>query len=111
MEIGAAIGQGAPVPDSVRAGRPAAPVNAPEPATSAPPSANTSQDVVDAIAAQAAAKKGNGARIRLDESTDRLVVQIVNADNEVIKQLPPEDLLRALERFREVTGLIFDRQA
>ena len=110
MEIGAVLRQNAP-PDTVRPERSAAPVNAPPPSAPPPPSANASQEVAEALAAQAAAKKGSGARIRLDESTDRVIVQILNADNEVIKQLPPEDLLRALERFREITGLIFDRQA
>lgn len=110
MEIGAVIRQGAPPTDPVRPTRPAAPVNAPPPSAPEPPPASASQEIADALAAQAAAKTGSGARIRLDETTDRVVVQILNADNEVIKQLPPEELLRALERFREITGLIFDRQ-
>lgn len=54
---------------------------------------------------------GSGSRIHLDRATDRLVVEIVNANNEVIRQLPPEEALRIAARFRQITGLIFDRQA
>ena len=49
-------------------------------------------------------------KIRVDEATDRIVVQILNSNNEVIKQIPPEQLLRAIARSRQVTGLIFDQQ-
>jgi uncharacterized FlaG/YvyC family protein len=118
MEIGTAIRQSASPVDVVRPGRSApsavhAPAAAPPPpnavstesASSKPPA-----EVVDALAARVAANTRTGSRIRVDEATDRVVVQILNAENEVIKQLPPEDLLRVLERFREVTGLIFDRQ-
>jgi len=111
MEIGAVVPKSAPQPDPVRPERSAAPVNAPPPEAPPPPSANASQQVAEALAAQAAAKKGSGARIRLDDSSNRVVVQILNEKDEVIKQLPPDDLLRALERFREITGLIFDQQA
>ncbi len=46
----------------------------------------------------------------MDEATDRIVVQILNANGEVIKQIPPEELLREIAKSREVTGLIFDQQ-
>lgn len=52
----------------------------------------------------------SGTRFRIDDATERIVVQILNANNEVIRQLPPEEALRIAARFREVTGLLFDRQ-
>ena len=87
---------------------PAPPAPAPAPAETtarAPDSA-----VADALVAQRAANTASGARIHVDEATDRIVVQIVNADDEVIKQLPPEEVLKIAARLQEVTGLIFDQQ-
>lgn len=52
----------------------------------------------------------NGLRLRIEESTNRVIAEIVNENNEVIKQLPPEEALRAAARFREAVGLIFDQQ-
>lgn len=50
----------------------------------------------------------SGVRLQVNASVDRVIAQIVNESNEVIKQIPPEDAVRAFARFREVTGLIFD---
>jgi len=51
-----------------------------------------------------------GTRLRIDAATERIVAQILNVEREVIRQVPPEELLRIAARFREITGLIFDRQ-
>jgi len=50
-------------------------------------------------------------RLRIDEGTKRIVAQIVNEDHEVIKQIPPEELLRIAARFRDLQGKLFDRKA
>jgi flagellar protein FlaG len=48
-------------------------------------------------------------RVELDRSTDRLVTKIVDRDsNEVIKQIPPEELLAMVRRLREYIGLLLD---
>ena len=115
MEIGAALPQSVDLPDSVRRG---APVPAPPEAKSAPsetpdvppPAPRPPSEAIEALAARTAANTRSASRIRLDDATDRVVVQILNAENEVIKQFPPEELLRVLENIREVTGLLFDRQ-
>jgi len=50
-------------------------------------------------------------RLRIDEGTKRIVAQIVSEDHEVIKQIPPEELLRIAARFRDLQGNLFDRKA
>ena len=52
----------------------------------------------------------SGVRMRLDEASKRIVGQITNDMNEVIKQIPPEELLRIAARIRELQGTLFDRQ-
>lgn len=52
----------------------------------------------------------SGLRLHFDEAAKQVVVEILNANNEVIKQLPPEESLRIAARFREITGLIFDQE-
>lgn len=51
----------------------------------------------------------SGSRVFHDEATNQFVIQIVNNQNEVIRQLPEEQALRIAAKFREVTGLIFDQ--
>lgn len=50
----------------------------------------------------------SGIRLQVDEAVDRVIAQVFNENNEIIKQIPPEEAVRAFARFREVTGLIFD---
>lgn len=52
----------------------------------------------------------NGLRLHVDEATNRVVAEIVNKNNEVIKQLPPKEALRIAARFRQMVGLIFDQK-
>ena len=52
----------------------------------------------------------SGSRIHVDEATDQFVVEIVNSKNEVIRQIPLEEALRLEVLFRQITGLIFDKQ-
>jgi len=52
---------------------------------------------------------GNTARLRIDPQTERIIAEIVNEQNEVVKQVPPEELLELAETSRAVQGLLFDR--
>ncbi|HIA47533.1 MAG TPA: hypothetical protein EYN96_06070 [Candidatus Hydrogenedentes bacterium] len=52
----------------------------------------------------------SGSHVFHDEATNQFVVQVVNKNNEVIRQLPGEDALRIAGRFRQVVGLIFDQR-
>ncbi|MBA4369883.1 MAG: hypothetical protein C0403_19825 [Desulfobacterium sp.] len=45
---------------------------------------------------------------RVNTDTDRVVVTITNREtNEVIRQIPPEELVSLQERMKELTGIIF----
>lgn len=52
---------------------------------------------------------GNTARLRIDPQTERIIAEIVNEDNEVVKQVPPEELLELAATSRAIQGLLFDR--
>jgi uncharacterized FlaG/YvyC family protein len=49
-------------------------------------------------------------RLRVDEASKQIVAQIMNQNNEVIKQIPPEDALKIAARFREICGKLFDQK-
>jgi uncharacterized FlaG/YvyC family protein len=49
-----------------------------------------------------------GTRFGIDKTTDRIVAQIMSHDREVIKQVPPEELLKVLGKQRRLQGLLFD---
>lgn len=63
---------------------------------------------IDILEAKRAASTRSGTRLYVDESTHQVVAQIVNANNEVIKQIPPEEMLKIAARFRILVGTIFD---
>ncbi|MCP4567841.1 MAG: flagellar protein FlaG [FCB group bacterium] len=47
-----------------------------------------------------------------EEDTNLIIVNIVDSDSgEIIKQIPPEEILRIRSQLREVAGLIFDHLA
>jgi uncharacterized FlaG/YvyC family protein len=52
-----------------------------------------------------------GTRLRVDEASNRIVAQILDEANRVIKQIPPEELLKIAAQFRRFNGLIFDQEA
>ena len=54
------------------------------------------------------AMQRSGTRLRIDEASKQIVAQIVNKNNEVIKQIPPEEALKIAARFREVCGKLFN---
>ena len=63
------------------------------------------------LAQRNAANTKAGVRLHIDRDTHRVVARVFNADNEIIRQIPPEEQLRISARFRELIGLIFDRSA
>jgi hypothetical protein len=52
---------------------------------------------------------GNTARLRVDPATERIIAEIVNENNEVVKQVPPEELLELAATNRALQGILFDR--
>jgi flagellar protein FlaG len=122
MDVNALKAQGASVPG---AASPVAPAPAPQPPRPKPePAPKPSvQDIVElsreqqvqtakaASALQNTDKVRSSANIYHDDITNQFVVEIFNANNEEIKQIPSEDALKIAARFREATGLLFDQQA
>ncbi|NLU55434.1 MAG: flagellar protein FlaG [Firmicutes bacterium] len=52
-----------------------------------------------------------GIRFQVHEDLDRVYVEIVDrSTGEVIKQIPPEDMLKIAAKFQEFIGLIFDEK-
>lgn len=53
-----------------------------------------------------------GLRFSVHEDTQRIVVKVVDVlTDEVIKELPPEDVLDTAARIREAIGLLIDERA
>lgn len=50
-------------------------------------------------------------RLRVDEASKQIVAQILDENNEVIRQIPPEALLELSERFNRLEGLLFNRKS
>ncbi|MBN2311109.1 MAG: flagellar protein FlaG [Candidatus Hydrogenedentes bacterium] len=73
------------------------------------------KDVQAQSSAQQAAPKRpierSGTRVRIDDATDRLVAQILGSNNEVIKQIPPDEMLKIVANVRRLQGLLFDQEA
>jgi flagellar protein FlaG len=44
-----------------------------------------------------------------DERTGRVVCRVMDQEGEVIRQIPPEEMLELAAKMDEVAGLIFDR--
>lgn len=73
--------------------------------------AQPSREAVDTVVAQGQSKVRSGSRVHVDEATKQVVVEIVNSNNEVIRQIPIEEALRLDVLFKKITGLIFDQSA
>jgi uncharacterized FlaG/YvyC family protein len=51
-------------------------------------------------------------RYRIDEKTEDVIVSVVNRDTgEVLRQVPPEEILRMRQRLQELMGVLFDMTA
>ena len=49
-------------------------------------------------------------RLRVDEESNRVVAQVLDENNEVIRQIPAEALLKLSAKFNRLEGLLFDRE-
>ena len=50
-------------------------------------------------------------RLDIDEPTGRVVAKIIDRDtNEVVRQIPPEEMLRIAARLNDLVGLLFDAE-
>lgn len=60
---------------------------------------------------ETAAAINTGIRFKLHESSDRIMVQIVDRmENEVIREIPPEKLLNLIGQIQEMIGLLLDEK-
>jgi hypothetical protein len=50
-------------------------------------------------------------RLRVDEESNQIVAQILDENNEVVRQIPPEALLELSSKFNRLEGLLFDRDS
>jgi uncharacterized FlaG/YvyC family protein len=57
------------------------------------------------------ASERTGTNIRIDQDTNRIVAQVLGEDGEVIAEIPPEAVLKAAEKLRELEGLLFNQEA
>jgi uncharacterized FlaG/YvyC family protein len=56
-------------------------------------------------------RQPQGARLRVDKATHRIVTQLLDENDKIIKQVPPQELLDIAARFRQLRGLLFDKRA
>ncbi len=49
-------------------------------------------------------------RLRVDRESNRIIAEIVDENNEVVRQIPPEALLELSSKFNQLEGLLFDRE-
>jgi len=84
-----------------------------QPARQDAPAPLTEDSVKDAatVANKALANLNTGVRLRVDKESDQIVAQFVDANDKVIKQIPPEDMLRIAANMRKLEGLLFNKEA
>ena len=51
----------------------------------------------------------SGVRLHVDAETNRIIAQIVDENDEVVRQIPPEEALRIAAQTRELLGMLFDK--
>lgn len=51
------------------------------------------------------------AKFAYNEDIDRITITITDADNEVIKEIPPEATQKMLERIHTFSGMVMDQEA
>ena len=49
-------------------------------------------------------------RLHLDEATNRIVAQVLDENNQVVRQIPSEELLDISARFNRLEGILFNEQ-
>ena len=47
-------------------------------------------------------------KFRVDDKTGQIVVQVLDGAGDLIRQIPPEELLKLREKMKELRGVLFD---
>jgi uncharacterized FlaG/YvyC family protein len=97
-------------PSAAPSERASLPAEKPAATQQAPPAENREQSAASSVDALAHTRP-SGARFRVDAATKRMVSQVLDENREVMKQIPPEQLLKISANFRKFTALLFDEQA
>lgn len=87
-----------------------APDQAPKEATPAPPQygptpGETKQTTHETLS------DVSGVRLRVDADTHRIIAEIIDENDKVVRQIPPEEALRIAAMTRQLLGLLFDQKA
>jgi flagellar protein FlaG len=98
----------APAPQA-RTAEPAKARLAPPPVTRPEPNEEQVQRVLEALRKDPEFSSPP-ARVRVDDSTGEFIIQILNEEEQVVRQIPAEEMLRIAARFEQLQGLLFDRR-
>ncbi|BDV00578.1 hypothetical protein TDMWS_06630 [Thermodesulfomicrobium sp. WS] len=80
-----------------------------QPVPSLPPSREQVEEVADAMSAYMASL-GVELRFHVDDSTDRLQVEVRDPQTDkLIRKIPPDDILRLAAAIEETVGVLVDR--
>lgn len=118
MGIHSVNGQGPPVPTPANTARvPAPQLRASEGASETKLLAQQVQEPNKEQATQAARPveretsilSSGVPRFRINKDTKQIIAQIVDEHNKVIRQIPPEELLRVAAKIRKLEGVLFDK--
>jgi uncharacterized FlaG/YvyC family protein len=74
------------------------------------PSEEQARQVAKTAATAAPSINGALPRFRMDAGTKQIVAQMVDENNEVIRQIPSEELLKIAAKFRHLEGVLFDQK-
>lgn len=77
-----------------------------------PPPVAKAEDQLDLTASDGGPRiVQKSAKMSLDEESKQIVARIVDENDQVLKQIPPEETLRIAANFRRLNGLLFDQEA
>lgn len=61
---------------------------------------------------EAVSRLNHGIRFEIDQTSNTIITQVIDREtNEVIRQIPPEEMLDMLHRVRQYIGVLLDIQA
>ncbi len=70
--------------------------------------------IASAVESQAVERISGGRTIEFsfDNDTNRVIVKVKSEDSgEVVRQIPPDEYMRFVARFKEMAGILFDEKA
>ena len=73
--------------------------------------ASVTESIDDAVEVlnEALSRKHTSAQIRKDEELNRFLVTIKDKESEIVREVPPEALLKFARNLEELKGILFDQ--